>query len=565
MPTSNDRAVLDALLQERRAGRAPGMPEDEFFEIFVADQVLREFRLSDSEIDAGHVDGGGDGGIDAMYTFVNGISALDVDDLPDASEPTIDLVVVQATTTARFAEDRVRRLKDSLGDLLQLAATARDLRISYRSEVVDASRLFCATYLHFAASFPKLRISIVYATKGQAPGDNSQLRRRANSLCALIQDMFQDADVSFEFFGARELFQLANRQPSLESNVELHQVLTVDSSSYVALVSLTEFNRLVSDANGLRAEIFDANVRDFEGSVEVNQGIRKTLSAEGGEGDFWWFNNGVTILVERATLAGQVLTIRDPQIVNGLQTSKEISDYLAANPQQDDRTLLTRILVAASEETRDLVIRATNSQTKVSVFALRSTDPLHRDLEVFLRQSGLFYERRKNYYKNRGHDRSKIVTVADMSQAVVAALLLRPDDSRARPSSLVKDNTKYESVFSDTYPVEMYVKAITIQRAVDAFLVGRGMTSAERNNRRFHICTVMAVMLGSSQDDPIALAGVDLDGIPGHLDEAYEIVDQSLSAAVAAGSTEDSASKSPRNTQALLAQLQSREPGLSEA
>ena len=46
-----------------------------------------------------------------------------------------------------------------------------------------------------------------------------------------------------------------------------------------------------------------------------------------------------------------------------------------------------------------------------------------------------------------------------MAQAVMSMILARPDAARARPSSLIKDNTVYSEVFSENYPVILYVNA----------------------------------------------------------------------------------------------------------
>lgn len=126
--SSNDRVVLDALLTERQRERAPGMASDDFFEVFVADEALRDFRMSDADVDSGLTGGGADGGLDAIYTFVDRELVMDVDDIPYSKDPAIDLVTIQTTTSARFTEDRVTRFHDSLNDLLELGADPKKLR-----------------------------------------------------------------------------------------------------------------------------------------------------------------------------------------------------------------------------------------------------------------------------------------------------------------------------------------------------------------------------------------------------------------------------------------------------
>jgi len=69
---NNDQIILDQIIEEQRKSRFPSANKSEFFEIYVAEQALKDFDLSDDEIESGLVGNGGDGGIDAIYTFANG-------------------------------------------------------------------------------------------------------------------------------------------------------------------------------------------------------------------------------------------------------------------------------------------------------------------------------------------------------------------------------------------------------------------------------------------------------------------------------------------------------------
>ena len=57
--------------------------------------------------------------------------------------------------------------------------------------------------------------------------------------------------------------------------------------------------------------IFESNVRDYQGNNSVNSSIAETLSSDSKE-DFWWLNNGVTILASEVTF----VTNRSLQLVN---------------------------------------------------------------------------------------------------------------------------------------------------------------------------------------------------------------------------------------------------------
>ena len=95
----------------------------------------------------------------------------------------------------------------------------------------------------------------------------------------------------------------------------------------------------------MRSYVFDWNVRDYEGDVEVNREIRESLQ-DPKSPEFWWLNNGVTVLCSTATISGRTFSLDDVQIVNGLQTSVTIFEHLRSAPAEDasrSRSILVQI------------------------------------------------------------------------------------------------------------------------------------------------------------------------------------------------------------------------------
>ena len=153
-----------------------------------------------------------------------------------------------------------------------------------------------------------------------------------------------------------------------------------DRKDFVALVNLAHYYSFITDENGsLRKYIFESNVRDYQGHNNVNNEIHNTLSEDTTE-DFWWLNNGVTILAsDISQTTPRQLLITNPEIVNGLQTSNEICRFFKEHPEKltkENRNILLRIIVPENETSRDRIILATNSQTAIPPVALRSTDLL---------------------------------------------------------------------------------------------------------------------------------------------------------------------------------------------
>ncbi len=260
--------------------------------------------------------------------------------------------------------------------------------------------------------------------------------------------------------GDKELLARYNEHPSYTLRMEYQESVT-SGNSHVALVKLKDYYELIVDENGrLRRHLFEWNVRDYQGNVAVNQDIRKSLTVTDSP-EFWWLNNGVTILCSDATSAGKSYSLSNIQIVNGLQTSHEIYDALRnfPAPEAQNKMLLVRIIVTADAATRDKVIRATNRQTAVTDASLRATDDVQRQIENYFLTKGWYYDRRKNFYKNDGKDVARIVGIPFLGAAVTAMGLARPDKSRGKSSSLLKNDDDYRQVFNPAIELEIYLWA----------------------------------------------------------------------------------------------------------
>lgn len=526
---ANDKIILDQIIEHQRNERAAASSMQEFFEIFVAEQALKDYDLGYDEIESGIVGGGNDGGIDSIYVMVNGELAQDDFDFSLLKKGiVIEVVLIQAKLSDGFGESPVEKLTASTEELFNLSKSLDTMKGVFNDGVRESVANFRRIQAGLAAKFPTLRFRYVYASKGAEVHPN--IRRKAECLGEKIRGLFSQAEFSFDFLGATDLLSLARRVPPAARNLNLAEnpISSSGDVGYVALVRLRDFNAFIRDDSGhLQRNLFESNVRDYQGSTEVNEAISSSLRARGGE-DFWWLNNGITIVAAKATVSAKTLTVEDPQIVNGLQTSNEIYRYFKdANTGDDERNLLIRVIVPTKAESRDRVIKATNSQTSIPAASLRATDKIHRDIEEHLQPYGLFYDRRKNYYKNEGKPLDQIIGIPLMAQAVMSILLQRPDDARARPSSLLKRDEDYQKVFSAANPVSMYRVCATIVRDISARLRTLPELDARaRNNLLFYVAMRVAAV-AAKKKCPSAndVAEIDLTKIvPASIDESLKSV-----------------------------------------
>lgn len=519
---NNELILLDQLLDQRQALRDAPLPADVAFEQLASEMVLRDHDLSEDEVEAGIVGGGNDGGLDGIYVLVGGQLIPEDSDLFGANASlatfprhiSIDLHFVQAKRSPSFSETAFDRAHSSLRRLLDLEFREEDLAQLYSTSVVDRVGIFRRAWRFLAVKHPKISVSFHYVTRGDTSNVDPKVEVKAADLEGLLADLVPGATVDVSLVGAAELWDIAERTPTYTVALEFLEQITAEDS-YVVLVRLDEYYKFLTDGNGhLRRHLFEWNVRDYQGAVAVNKEIAASL--EDPEAPrFWWMNNGVTIICSNASSAGRRYTLDDVRIVNGLQTSYAIFDAFRTLEDVShlvDKALLVRILVTEDEEVRDRVIRATNRQTTVSDASLRAMDEIQRKIETYFKSHEWYYDRRKNFYKNQGVARDRIVSISSLAQAVLATGFGEPDNARARPSSLLKKDLDYHRIFSSDIGLGFFLWAARTLARIHTFLLGKDLTPAERTNYRYHLATIVAWRLaGAIVQSPHQLTQVVAD------------------------------------------------------
>lgn len=507
---SADVRMLDAAVEERRLMRAAGWTKDKYFNLFVAEQLLKDLQLSDEELMSGLVDGGNDCGIDALYVLVNGNLVSEGFSYGlVGSQPLINLVLVQAKTSAGFSEAAIFKIASYLPKLLNPDRNEKEVANWCNAELRLASKRFIDAYRILLTKFPSVRLDVYYAARADQAHPN--VIAKEGDLAEAWRRRFPSSSASLHCLTAGMLLDWARQQSATAFSLDsaYQPLVTADGKGYVCLVRLPQYKALLSaDDGSLHTQLFESNVRDWEGRTDINDQIRQTIESPSGQADFWWLNNGVTILASQVHPHGFSLVLQNPQIVNGLQTSTQV--HSADITPDDQRTVLVRVVETVDPETRDRVIRATNSQHELPAIALRATERLQRNIEEYLVSRDVYYERRKNFYKNQGKPISKIVSMSTLAQSVASAVLLLPHISRSAPQSLLEDPL-YQQCFGPLMPMETYLHSLALLERVTQALVGHPiLEGALADDFRFHLTSVTSILL-TRKERPSAqdLAQVD--------------------------------------------------------
>lgn len=469
----NDVILIDSLLQQLEAS-SPIADQSELFEQFVLEQVLKNYDLSTEELEFGWTDGSLDGGIDGFYVLVNGRLLTDPSDFAwPRSGAEIQVYLVTCKHHSTFQQAPLDSLLASVQELFDLSYSSSELTGKYSPAIKKCRETFVAAFRQLSLYRPTLSFRIVYASRGDTSLLGASIAARAKQLTDLLTSYFSASSATFEPLGASELVELYREVKSFALDLPVQECLTAGQEGYVVLAKLTDYCLFVRDDKGqLRRYLFDSNVRAYLGTNLVNADIAQTLSGSAGP-NFWWLNNGVTILATSASLVGKTLKLKDIQIVNGLQTTESIHRHFqsTAQPLQDTRSLLVKVIVSQEESIRDQVIRATNNQSTVEPAALHATDRIQRDIEEILLRHDWYYERRTNFFKNEGRPQARILSPTLVASGSVALLLKNPLRSSKLRQKHLRTEEAYQNVFSETFPIDAWPVVAALIRGAEFAII----------------------------------------------------------------------------------------------
>jgi hypothetical protein len=546
--SANDRVLINQMIEAQRITRDVPLSFDAAFERFASGHALHGFGLSEEEIEAGVIGGGDDGGIDGAYVFLGGRLLHEDSEIvqPNASISHVErgtqltLWLVQAKTSSGFSEVALDKVASTCSNLLDMEVDEAAVGVLYSADLLARFALFRTALSRLLTRHPTVRITFSYVTRGEAGEVHPKVQAKAKILENQFSQAFAVSTGEVEFLGPAELWQRASTLPSYTMELPYQESIT-HGTSHIALVALGDYIGFLSEESGaVKSHVFDWNVRDYQGSVEVNREITASLRDPDAP-EFWWLNNGITIVCSQATSVGKRLSLSDVQIVNGLQTSYTLHETLrelyATEPSAPvfQRLVQVRILVTEDQAARDAVIRATNRQTTVPVASLRATDDIQRQIESYFLEHDWYYDRRKNFYRNQGKPADRIVSIPLLAQSVMAMALGRPDHARARPSSLLKSDADYRQVFSDTTELPVYLWLARAQRMTDQYLqtAVEPISRPEYTNLHFHLAMLGAVdlvgrvfsrpeMLGNAARESVFPSATRLDALWRSLKEQFE-------------------------------------------
>lgn len=209
-------------------------------------------------------------------------------------------------------------------------------------------------------------------------------------------ETFKD-DINFDF-----TFNTKNRGTILRILPEHYQLAGMSEAHYI-MTSITELYSMYSEAQKKRYPIFEENIREYLGKSSINKGINDTLRNKDDRQNFFYYNNGITIICKETKKQPSnqfSLNIVKPQIVNGCQTVNTIyevlNDYKKEEIEREfsDVYVMVKVLVYNEKLKKEKpnfykdIVKYTNRQNSINDDAFGANNEIFSNLKKYFQERG---------------------------------------------------------------------------------------------------------------------------------------------------------------------------------
>ncbi len=171
------------------------------------------------------------------------------------------------------------------------------------------------------------------------------------------------------------------------------------SKAYYVMTPIISIYKMYEEAMKKDYPIFEENIREYLGSNSVNKGIIDTLNNKKDRNNFFYYNNGITVICDEAkgaTSNGFNVTLYQPQIVNGCQTVNSIKEVLKdyseeqLNEEFGGTYVMVKVLVIKDKNPKFYkdIVKFTNRQNSINDNAFGANKDLFLNLQKSFKDRG---------------------------------------------------------------------------------------------------------------------------------------------------------------------------------
>ena len=246
-----------------------------------------------------------------------------------------------------------------------------------------------------------------------------------------VANIYYLNDVKEKYYG-----EFIYKQNNITVNIDTivkGTILNINNSNYklkniidarYVFTPITTIYKIYRDALEKQYPIFDKNIREYLGSTGVNKKIIDTLTNKEDRVNFFYYNNGITLICKEMSIIKTVksnfnrnaqFSVINPQIVNGCQTVNSIYEVLKnVDPnslEEDfkDTFVMLKVLQIDSKndyekELYENIVKFNNSQNSIDEKTFVSNNSMFLRFQREFEKRGfllLIKQSDKNTYKNK--------------------------------------------------------------------------------------------------------------------------------------------------------------------
>jgi len=327
---------------------------------------------------------------------------------------------------------------------------------------------------------------------------NNGLKWDANAQNYIENEFGGQNQVEFEYFNHDDIISRITKTKDVKATIQLSGKALREDFNYKSVilgrVNVTEIHKLMK-AHG--DQLLEKNIRRHLGKTLVNEGIRETLLHDENKRNFFFFNNGITIICEKSAanyLQDQdwIVKVDKMQIINGGQTCRTIYQFIEEYPDRDyaNVDVLVRIYeIDADEKMIHDITLATNSQNPVDFRDLKSNNKDQILLEQGASELGYTYKRKRDHQTASGE---KVILSSVAAESVFT--IWRDSPHKAKYNKTEYFSTFYDKIFTNLNASQM-IMAVLIFRYCDNYR-RRISTDPEIQAQRKFSQYFLAMMMG---------------------------------------------------------------------
>lgn len=501
-----DRILRSHLKQFSTEQAIESENESTRFEKFVNFAVLQSKIAKRLDVDL-VTTGSDDDGIDGVAVIVNEELVIGAEEAQAAfsgerKNNDVHIVFIQSKTSPSIELGDFLKFKESIVRLIKAEPYTPDSNV--QSDAREALDVIIDNVAKIRNGRPNMHA--IYVTAG----NNAPQQPHLQALDKAREEIestkcFHDVEIYFrnaDFVIGEWVASYSSIEIDIEmlSHAGLPQIEGIEES-YLAVIRASEFidKLLTSNDGNIRSQLFEDNVRHYLGDRnDVNSSIASTIADPQRRSRFPVLNNGITIVSPDVVVRTNKLHVRDPQIVNGCQTSHVLFENRSAI--SDDVMVTVKVVEAEDEDVYSDLVRATNSQSKVEGKQFLSLSPMAREIEAYFNtyegeDGRLYFERRLRQYVGKNIPALRVIDLDTVARAFAAMYLQRPDLAFKYPKAMYEQLDK--QLFADgNKPILYYAGALVIYR-IHVLTSSSAITSNARKYK-WHVLPLVAAKLAGT-------------------------------------------------------------------